>query len=320
MVETARLWASLCHRDVSGRVRIDGVTGPDEYSALADNNLYTNLMAQQNLTDAADACRRGPDVACHLGVRAAETASWYANAITVPYNTELGVHERAENFTRQARWDFGATTPTSYPLLLHHPYFELYRTQVVKQADLTLAMYLRGDAFTAEEKARNFAYYEALTVRDSSLSACAQAVLAAEVGQLQLAYDYLAETAFIDLHNLHHNVSSGLHIAALAGTWIACVAGFGGMREYGGELTFAPRLPAGLSRLAFRILWRDSCLGVEVTARNTDYRLHSGGAIDLKHHRQPFTLTDDAVTLPIPDPPTPRPVELPTGRAPRRRT
>lgn len=322
LVETARLWASLGHHDTSGKFRIEGVTGPDEYSALADNNLFTNLMAQQNLRDAADACGRRPVVAHRLGVSDDETAYWRecADHMTVPYNRELGVHEQAENFTRQALWDFDATPATDYPLLLRYPYFELYRKQVVKQADVTLAMYLRGDAFTAEEKARNFEYYEALTVRDSSLSACMQAVLAAEVGHLQLASDYLAETAFIDLHNLHHNVSSGLHIAALAGTWVACVAGLGGMRHRGGELTFAPQLPPALSRLAFRIRWQNSCLTVEVTARAATYRLDSGGPIMLRHHGRPFTLGDDAVTLAVRKPPEARAVKHPKGRVPYRRT
>jgi alpha,alpha-trehalose phosphorylase len=320
LVETARLWPSLGHYDASGKFRIEGVTGPDEYSALGDNNLFTNLMAQQNLRDAAAACERRPELARRLEVSDEEVAYWHdcANHMTMPYNPDLGVHEQAENFTRQALWDFDATPPSDYPLLLRYPYFELYRKQVVKQADVTLAMYLRSDAFTAQEKTRNFEYYEALTVRDSSLSACAQAVLAAEVGQLQLAYDYLSETAFTDLHNLHGNVSSGLHIAALAGTWTVCVAGFGGMRHRGGELTFAPQLPPTMSRLAFRILWRDSCLAVETTARDATYRLQSGSPIPLTHHGQRFMLGEDAVTLPVPEPPEPRAVKIPKGRAPRR--
>src|SRR6202163_4779302 len=127
----------------------------------------------------------------------------------IPYDDELEVHRQASDFTKHERWDFKRTTPDQYPLFLHYPYFHLYRKQVVKQADLVLAMLLRGDAFTAEQKARNFAYYEPLTVRDSSLSASTQAVLAAEVGQLQLAYDYLGEASFIDLHDIHHNVKDG---------------------------------------------------------------------------------------------------------------
>lgn len=184
---------------------------------------------------------------------------------------------------------------------------------------MTLAMYLRGDAFTVEDKARNFDYYDALTVRDSSLSACGQAIVAAEIGHLQLAYDYLVETAFIDLHDLHHNVSNGLHIAALAGTWLACVAGFGGMRDHRGELSFAPRLPAALNHLGFRIVWRGCRLSVDVTAREATYRLLSGRPLPLKHHCQPFTLGDTAVTLPVPRRPTPKTPALPDNRGPYRR-
>ena len=191
----------------SGSFRIDGVTGPDEYSAVADNNVYTNLMAQQNLSAAADAAERHPERAAELGVDDEELASWRdaATAMVVPYDEELGVHPQAEGFTEHARWDFAETGPDQYPLLLHYPYFDLYRKQVVKQADLVLAMYVRGDAFSAEQKARNFAYYEPLTVRDSSLSACAQAVIAAEVGHLELAYDYFGEAALMDLDDLEHN-------------------------------------------------------------------------------------------------------------------
>src|SRR5581483_8832064 len=190
LVETARLWRSLGHHDAAGRFRIDGVTGPDEYSAVADNNVFTNLMAQRNLRAAADAVERYPHVASRLGVDDEEAAGWRdaAEAIVVPFDHDLGVHSQAEGFTQHARWDFEATAPEQYPLLLHFPYFDLYRKQVVKQADLVLAMHVRGDAFTDEEKAVNFAYYEALTVRDSSLSASTQAVLAAEIGHLELAY------------------------------------------------------------------------------------------------------------------------------------
>jgi alpha,alpha-trehalose phosphorylase len=117
--------------------------------------------------------------------------------------------------------------------------------QVVKQADLVLALHWRGDAFTDEEKSRDFAYYEALTVRDSSLSACTQAVIAAEVGHLELAYDYFGEAALMDLHDLEHNTRDGVHIASLAGAWLTAVAGFGGMRDHDGTLTFAPSSQPG---------------------------------------------------------------------------
>jgi alpha,alpha-trehalose phosphorylase len=215
LVHTARLWSSLGHHDAEGRFHIDGVTGPDEYSALADDNIYTNLMAQRNLLAAADAAKRYPDRARELGVSDQEPAGWRdaAEAMTIPYDEALGVHAQAAGFTRRQVWDFARTSPQQYPLMLHFPYFDLYRKQVIKQADLVLAMQMHSSAFTPEQKARDFAYYERLTVRDSSLSACSQAVIAAETGHLDLAYDFLGEAALIDLRDLEHNTRDGLHIA-----------------------------------------------------------------------------------------------------------
>jgi alpha,alpha-trehalose phosphorylase len=249
LVETARLWRSLGHHDPHGRFRIDGVTGPDEYSALADNNVYTNLLAKRNLTAAADAVSRHPRHAARFGADFEEAATWRdaARDMVIPWDEELGVHPQSEGFTNHQLWDFERTSPDQYPLLLHFPYFDLYRKQVLKQADLVLALHVFGDDFTDQEKARDFAYYEGLTARDSSLSACTQAVVAAEVGHLDLAYDYFAEAALIDLHDLEHNTRDGLHIASLAGACIAAVAGFGGLRDHGDRLGFAPQLPPASS-------------------------------------------------------------------------
>ncbi len=323
LVETARLWASLGHHDSHDGFRIDGVTGPDEYSAVADNNTYTNLMAQQNLREAVAACERCPDIAATLGVGAEEMAHWRnaADGMQLPYDEFLGVHAQASGFTEHAEWNFAGTRAENYPLLLNFPYFDLYRKQVVKQADLVLALYLRGDAFTAEQKARDFAYYEARTVRDSSLSACPQGVVAAEVGHLELACDYLAECALTDLHDLHHNVRSGLHIAALAGSWLVVVAGFGGMRDHQGRLTFAPRLPAALPRITFRMCYRGSHLAVEITRQHAIYRLLDGPPLHTTHHGEPLTVEPGtAVTRMIPPAPAVPEPHQPPGRAPAHRS
>jgi alpha,alpha-trehalose phosphorylase len=322
LVATARLWRSLGHHDAEGRFRIDGVTGPDEYSAIADNNVYTNLMAQHNLRSAADSVRRHPDRAAQLGVDLEELAAWRdaATAIVVPYDETLGVHPQADGFTQHQAWDFGGTAREQYPLLLHFPYFDLYRKQVVKQADLVLALHLRGDSFSDQEKARDFAYYEPLTVRDSSLSACTQAVIAAEVGHLELAYEYFGEAALIDLDNLKHNTRDGLHIASLAGAWIVAVAGFGGMRDHNGSISFAPRLPQRLSRLAFGLCVRGRQLKVEVEPQQARYSLHQGAPLEITHHGETVTVTrEEPITRTIPSPPTRDLPRQPPGRAPARR-
>ena len=322
LVETARLWRSLGHHDRRGAFRIDGVTGPDEYSAICDNNVYTNLIAQKNLNDAADAVTQHPRHAAALEADFEEAAAWRdaAKSVFVPWDEELGVHPQAEGFTRHARWDFERTPADAYPLLLHFPYFDLYRTQVVKQPDLVLALYVRGDAFTPEEKARDFAYYEPLTVRDSSLSAGTQAIVAAEVGHLDLALDYFAETALLDLHDLERNTHDGVHIAALANTWLAAVAGFGGLRDDRGTLAFAPRLPDALERLAFRIRFRGRRLLVEVGSFSTAYTLRDGEPLSITHHGEPLELLPGRPeTRPIPSLEHRPPPDAPVGREPLQR-
>jgi alpha,alpha-trehalose phosphorylase len=322
LVHTARLWRTLGHHDGEGKFHIDGVTGPDEYSAIADDNVYTNLMAARNMAAAATAAERYPDRARELGIDAEESAAWRdaAASISIPYDEVLGVHAQAAGYTRHQVWDFASTPLDHYPLLLHYPYFDLYRKQVVKQPDLVLAMQMCGQAFTAEQKDRNFDYYEALTVRDSSLSACTQAVIAAEVGHLDLAFDYLGEAALMDLDDLEHNTRDGVHIASLAGTYVALIGGFAGLRSDDGQIAFAPRLPDGITRLAFAIMFRGRRLRVEISHSRARYLLASGDPLEITHNGTPLQLAagepqERSVHRVRP---RPRPRQ-PLGRAPARR-
>ncbi|EUA52787.1 glycosyl hydrolase family 65 central catalytic domain protein [Mycobacterium xenopi 3993] len=250
LIETARLWRSLGHHDRHGVWHLDGVTGPDEYTAVVRDNVFTNLMAAHNLRVAAEACARHPEKARAMGVSTEETAAWRdaANAAHIPYDEELGVHQQCEGFTTFAEWDFDKNA--TYPLLLHAPYVRLYPAQVIKQADLVLAMQWQSHAFTPEQKARNVDYYERRTVRDSSLSACTQAVMCAEVGHLELAHDYAYEAALIDLRDLHANTRDGLHMASLAGPGPRWSAASGLARRRGYPLA-RPQLPDAIACLRF---------------------------------------------------------------------
>ncbi|MGH7911592.1 MAG: glycoside hydrolase family 65 protein [Candidatus Dormibacteraceae bacterium] len=323
LVETARLWRSLGHHDDHGHFRIDGVTGPDEYSAICDNNVYTNLMAKRNLLCAADVAETHADLAGAMQVDAEEIASWRGagQAVVVPYDEQRQVHEQAERYTAHQRWDFAACAAEEYPLLLHFPYFHLYRKQVVKQADLVLALHLCGDEFTAEEKRRDFDYYEGLTVRDSSLSAATQAIVATEVGQAELAYDYFGEAALMDLEDLEHNVRDGVHMASLAGAWMVPVAGFGGMRDHPSEgLSFSPRLPSRLTKLRFRMTYRSRLLEVTVQHHDVTYEVLQGEGMTIRERGQPLELKPRVpVRRPIPDPPALTRPRQPAGREPMAR-
>lgn len=323
LVDTARLWMSLGHHDRHGVWHLDGVTGPDEYTAVVRDNVFTNLMAAHNLRVAVDACTRHPDASYSMGVTTEETAAWRdaADAAHIPYDDELGVHPQCQGFTTLAEWDFSANT--SYPLLLHEPYVRLYPAQVLKQADLVLAMQWQSHAFTPEQKARNVDYYERRTTRDSSLSACTQAVMCAEVGHLELAHDYAYEAALIDLRDLHQNTRDGLHMASLAGAWTALVAGFGGLRDDEGILSLDPHLPDGISCLRFRLRWKDFRLTVDAHHDTVTYTLRDGpdGSLTIRHAGDDVVLntggpTSVAVRPRHPMLPAP---QQPAGREPVRR-
>jgi alpha,alpha-trehalose phosphorylase len=322
IVETARLWRSVGHHDPRGRFRIDGVTGPDEYTALCDNNVYTSLMAERNLLAAADLSERHPKHASALGVDDEEIAAWRsaAEGIEIPHDQELGITPQCDGFTRYRPWDFAATAPEDYPLLLHHHNYVLYSSQVVKQADLVFALYACGERFSPEQKARDFDFYEAITVRDSSLSAAIQAVVAAEVGHLDLAFDYLRESTLVDLRDLNGNTVDGLHLASMAGSWLAVVAGFGGMRDDDNRLSFTPRLPERLRSVSFGLQYRGRLLRVRIGGGVASYDVVSGDPLELWHDGKSFTVASGDPQKrklgPLPELPVPSP---PPGREPQGR-
>ena len=293
LVETARLWRVLGHHDAAGRFRIDGVTGPDEYSAIADNNVYTNLMAQRNLRAAAEAAERQPDLAAELGVDDEETAGWRdaAQAMLDPVRRPRWASTRRPRASPSTRSGTSSTRrPSSTRCCCTSPTSTSTASRWSSRPTWCWRCTCAATPSPPEQKARDFDYYERLTVRDSSLSACIQAVVAAEVGHLELAYDYLGEAALMDLDDLEHNTRDGLHIASLAGTWIGAVAGLGGMRDHGGILSFAPRLPQELTRLAFRVCFRDRRLLVNVEPAQATYTLTEGSPLDVVHHGERATV------------------------------
>lgn len=307
LVETARLWASLGFFSArqGGRFVINGVTGPDEYSALVDNNTFTNLMAKENMRQAARIVERlretKPDAYALLvertGLEAGETALWQraADLMYVPYDEKQQLHLQDDGFLDLEPWDFENTPPENYPLLLHYHPLVLYRRQVIKQADVVLATFLLGDEFTREEKRRILDYYDPLTTSDSSLSECIQCIMAAEVGDdLRAAEEYFIDAVGIDLGDVAGNVRDGVHVASAGGSWMALVNGFGGMRERNGGLSFRPRLPRRITRLCFKVQVKDSTLKVDIGADGVTYLLESGEELAIEHDGDPLVLRPGA--------------------------
>lgn len=302
LFETARFWLSrgayVPRR--GGRFCIHTVTGPDEYTALVDNNLYTNLMARGHLLFAARVAgelssedpARFERLAHAVALGAGEPADWRraAEAMEIPYDAGLGVHPQDDGFLEKEPWDPASIPEAKRPLLLHFHPLDIYRRQILKQPDVVLALMLREEGFTRADARRDFAYYEPLTTHDSSLSPCVHAVVAARLGQVEKAFGYFGRTARMDLDDVNRNVKDGVHTAAMGGTYLAVVAGFAGMRVRDGHLSFVPRLPARWGGLRFRVAFRGRRLEVAVSRGRTVYRLLEGEPLTLLHRSRPVWL------------------------------
>ncbi|WP_262690626.1 glycoside hydrolase family 65 protein [Kordiimonas aestuarii] len=302
LFETARIWMDLGHFNArkGGRFCITEVTGPDEYTAMADNNLYTNAMAQHHLREAAalaaDLKARTPEVfasvCAEIDLDEEEFTSWSdaAERMYLPYDEERGIYEQCDGFLDKPEWDFENTPAENYPLLLHYHPLVIYRHQVLKQPDVVLAQTLLSDRFSREDKMRNLAYYEPRTTHDSTLSVCIYAVANAEVGDKAKALEFFEETYRMDIDNRHGNTHYGVHMACMAGSWMSMTYGFAGMRFAHGTLSFAPYLPDGWNGYKFMVTVRGRRLGVSVAAEGTRYELLSGENFSFEHCGQAVTL------------------------------
>ena len=306
LFETARLWMGLgfFNPRKDGKFCIPCVTGPDEYTALVDNNAYTNLMAEFNLRyawkTAMELQDQHPEVfkalAERIGLSPSEIDEWRraADSMYIPFDKETGVVPQDDQFMDRPVWNLAETPREQFPLLLHYHPLMIYRRRVLKQPDTVLAMFLRHERFSLAEKMRNFRFYEPLTTGDSSLSHCIQSVAAAECGETEKAYEYFAKTARMDLDDVHGNSRDGVHIAAMAGSWISVVYGFAGMREDKGCLSFSPKLPTIWKRLAFSIAWHGSRIRCDYTAETSTYSLVWGTEIDIEHEGKRYHLASGA--------------------------
>lgn len=293
LFEMARIWMQIGHFNPrrGGAFCIHGVTGPDEYSALVDNNFYTNTMARAHLLDAVAVWHRlagerpqaHAGVARGLGLELAEVALWQkaAEAMYLPYDQALGIHAQDDGFLDRPVWDFEATPADRYPLLLHYHPLTIYRHQVCKQADVVLALVLEGGDVDAGIKRRCFDYYQRVTVHDSTLSAAPFGVLACELGLPEQAWRYFDETLRVDLDDLHDNTSHGAHMAAMAGSWLGFAFGFAGLRIVGNRLHFAPSLPGHWRGYRLDIQWRGRRLSIDIGADGTRYTLVDGAALSI---------------------------------------
>jgi alpha,alpha-trehalose phosphorylase len=210
----------------------------------------------------------------------------------VPYDGTLKIVAQDDGFLDRERWDFRNTPADHYPLLLFYHPLNIYRKQVIKQADVVLAMSLLGNTFSTAEKKRNFEFYDPLTTGDSSLSSCVEAIVAAQVGHIGKAIEYGMAALLMDLADVGGNVTDGCHIASMGGTWMMLAYGFGGMHDYDGALSFWPRrAPEDNATLQFPVTWRGQTLDVKIGIDKAEYMLRDGEALVIHHETEEIRLT-----------------------------
>lgn len=313
LFETARMWLEIGAFDArrGGAFCIYGVTGPDEYSALVDNDFYTNAIARHHLAYAAETADwlRGEapadyaTLAAAIGLDAAEVAEWRAAADTMwlPVDALAAVNPQDDAFLGRPQLPELKPLAERGPLLLGlHPMI-LFRHQVSKQGNVVQTMAMDLVSMPLSLKERNFAYYEQVTAHDSTLSSVAFATMAARLGQTGKALDFYRECAFVDLEDRHGNTSHGLHMAALAGSWLVLAQGWGGLVLDGAAPSFRPVIPPEWTGYSFRLCWRGSVIELGVDRAGCTYRLLSGDPVEVADHGRPLRVGADPVFMPRPD-------------------
>ena len=303
--ECARLWPSLGHfnQQKGGAFCLDMVTGPDEYTALVNNNYYTNVMAKLHLSFAADLARQmgsqSPEnyqrLLNRLNISEQELALWQeiADNMYLPYDKTLDITPQDDSFLSKKPWDFAGTPKDKYPLLLNFHPLVIYRHQVLKQADVILANFLQDDMVELSLKKKNLAFYEPLTTHDSTLSACTHSIAYSEIGDTKQAFSYFEETLLTDMENLHKNSHYGVHTAAMAGSWMCITQGFAGLRVRKGKACFNPFLPASWQGVSFKLHLSGCQLQLTMNKDKITYQLLAGKSLLLQHKREDIILSQD---------------------------
>ncbi len=312
LVGTARMWVDLgfWRNEEDGAFHIHSVTGPDEYTTVVNDNLFTNVMARFNLRHAAQAVRELAErdgveyerLLKRLTLEMSEVEDWEkaADDMSIPFDEHLGIHPQDQHFLDREVWDLENTPLEKRPLLLHFHPLVIYRFQVLKQADVVLALFLQGNHFTDAEKRADFEYYDPITTGDSTLSAVVQSIIAAEVGYHDLALRYFNASLFVDLADRHGNTTDGVHVASTGGVWSALVSGFGGFRDHDGTFTIDPRLPASWEALTYRLTVRDSRVRVTVRDASLELTIEAGESVTLSVRGTEITVTaGDPVIVPL---------------------
>ena len=276
LIGIARFWHQRAnYSTAAGQYMILGVTGPNEYENNINNNFYTNYMARwcmQYTASEIDRLQREYPrdlnrVLQKTNLDLGEVENWLAVAgnMYLPYNEDLDIYLQQDGFLDKEIMPVAQLPASDRPINQQWSWDRILRSCYIKQADTLQTFYFFEDDFSQDSLERHFDFYEPLTVHESSLSPCVHSVQAASLGRMDKAYEMYLRTSRLDLDDYNHEVEEGCHITSMAGTWMAIVEGFGGMRVRDGQLHFTPRIPSQWDAYSFKVNFRGEIVTVHVT-------------------------------------------------------
>ena len=292
LIAISRLWSQRVSISTEKKKYVIlGVTGPNMYENNVNNNWFTNYIAIWCLKYTIESIEKVKknnfhafeDLTQEIAFSSDEIFRWkdIIENMYFPENKELGIFLQQDGFLDKSLTPATDIPESQRPVMQHWSWDRILRSSLIKQADVVQGLYFFEDHFNKEIIKRNFEFYEPLTVHESSLSPCTHSIVASAVGDKQKAYDLYLRTARLDLDDYNNEVADGLHITSMAGTWLAIVQGFGGMRVKDNKLHFNPQIPEKWNAFAFNILFRSNQLNIKVEKHRTIISNIKGPAIEL---------------------------------------
>ena len=274
---------------------------------MVNNNAYTNYMGQRTLAYAAEVLdrmsrERPADFDAlreRTGLGAGEIDGWrqVAENMYLPQD-ETGLIEQHDGFFDLPHTDVAAVPQSEFPLYEHWSYDRIYRTDMIKQPDVLMMLYLYNSSFSRSVKEVNYGYYQPKTIHESSLSPAIHSILAAELGRMEEAVDLFGFATRLDLDNYNCNTREGLHITSIAMAWANIVYGFAGLRSDADVLRFAPHLPERWRRLSFSLTYKGRVLSLCLEPDTTTIQLRSGAPVELLIYDEQYTLGGSPLIVP----------------------
>lgn len=308
LLQIARFMASRVEQSgKTGKYGYYGVMGPDEFHMMVNNNAYTNYMGKRTLAYAAevlvDMQRKQPAAYAALAEKTAlaadEPACWQhiADNMYIPQTAD-GLIEQHDGYFDLPHTDINAIPVSEFPLYDHWSYDRIYRSDMIKQPDVLMFLYLYNSSFTREVKRINYEFYEPRTIHESSLSPAIHSILAAELDRMDEAVRFFGYATRLDLDNYNRNTREGLHITSIVMAWANIVYGFAGLRSDGEQLIFAPRLPERWKRLTFSVMYRGRVIRICMEADKTVFCLAQGEPLTVLIYDQPHTIDAEGCAIP----------------------